>query len=111
MVNISDILVFLNSKFFASNKICFSSKVKGDAIAKAFIVSSRLCFSNAFQLITNPLFSKRVFRSLKIRFHGAVLHSGWSMFERVILDTKSGDAEDPHTRSDEPVAIRNFTKP
>ena len=51
------------------------------------------------------------FIDILIRSHGAVLHSGWSMFERVILDTKSGDAEDPHTRSDEPVAIRNFTKP
>jgi len=33
------------------------------------------------------------------------------MFERVILDTKSCNAEDPRTRSDEPVPNRNFTKP
>mgnify|MGYP001340438091 CR=1 FL=1 len=40
--------------------------VNGEAIANAFIVSSKLCFSNAFQLIINPLFSKRDFKSLKI---------------------------------------------
>jgi hypothetical protein len=40
--------------------------VKGDAIAKAFIVSSKLCFSSSFQLIINPLASNKDFKSLKI---------------------------------------------
>ena len=66
MVNISEIFIFLNSKFFASNKICFSSSVNGEAIANAFIVSSKLCFSNSFQLITKPLFSNNNLRSLNI---------------------------------------------
>ena len=42
------------------------SKVKGEAIARALIVSSKLCFSRALQFIINPLFSKRDLRSLKI---------------------------------------------
>ena len=37
-----------------------------EAIAKAFIVSSKLCFSKAFQLIIKPLFSNNDLRSLKI---------------------------------------------
>ena len=59
-------MFFLKSKFSASNKICFSSNVNGDAIASALIVSSRLCFSSAFQFIIKPLFSNRDFKSLKI---------------------------------------------
>ena len=47
-------------RFSASNNTCFSSKEKGDAIAKAFIVSSKLCFSRSFQFIINPLFSNGV---------------------------------------------------
>ena len=66
MFNISAILFFLTSRFFASNKTCFSSKEKGDAIANALIISSMLCFSSSFQLITNPLFSNNIFKSLKI---------------------------------------------
>ena len=38
-------------KFFVSNKICFSSKVNGEAIDKVFIVCSTLWFSRSFQLI------------------------------------------------------------
>ena len=36
----------------ASSKTCFSSKENGEAIARAFIVSSSFCFSRAFQFIT-----------------------------------------------------------
>src|SRR5210317_1627749 len=54
--NISAILFFLKSKLTASSKTCFSSKLNGEAIARALIVSSKLCFSNAFQLIINLLF-------------------------------------------------------
>ena len=36
--------IFLKSKFLASNKTCFSSSVKGEAITSALMVSSRLCF-------------------------------------------------------------------
>src|SRR5210317_2290346 len=64
--NISAILFFLKSKLTASNKTCFSSKLNGEAIARALIVSSKLCFSNAFQLIINPLFSNNFFKSLNI---------------------------------------------
>ena len=35
-------------------------------MASALIVSSRLCCSNAFQLIINPFFSNNDFKSLKI---------------------------------------------
>jgi len=35
-------------------------------MAKALIVSSKLCFSNAFQLIIKPLFSNKFFKSLNI---------------------------------------------
>ena len=66
MVRISEILFFLISRFFASNRTCFSSIVKGEAIARALIVSSKLCFSKAFQFIINPLFSNKDLRSLKI---------------------------------------------
>ena len=54
------ILFFLILRFSASNKTCFSCIVNGEAIAKAFIVSSRLCFSSAFQLyskFTQPRFT------------------------------------------------------
>ena len=64
--NISAILFFLKSKFIASNSTCFSSKLNGEAIARALIVSSKLCFSSACQLIINPLFSNNCFKSLKI---------------------------------------------
>src|SRR6056300_197750 len=64
--NISAILFFLKSKLTASNNTCFSSKLNGEAIARALIVSSKLCFSKAFQLITNPLLSNNCFKSLKI---------------------------------------------
>ena len=64
--NISAILFFLKSKLTVSSNICFSSKLKGEAIAKALIVSNKLCFSRAFQLITNPLLSNNCFKSLKI---------------------------------------------
>ena len=53
-------------KFTASNNTCFSSKLNGEAIASALIVSSKLCFSSSFQLIIKPLFSNKDFRFLKI---------------------------------------------
>ena len=68
---------FLISKFCASNKTCFSSKEKGDAIAKAFIVSSKLCFSSAFQLIIKPFFSNKDFKSLKINSKSENLRSSF----------------------------------
>jgi hypothetical protein len=43
--NISAILFFLKLRLTASNKTCFSSRLNGEAIAKALIVSSKLCFS------------------------------------------------------------------
>src|SRR5210317_423111 len=64
--NISAILFFLKFKLTASNKTCFSSKLNGEAIARALIVSSKLCFSNAFQLIIKPLFSNNCLKSLNI---------------------------------------------
>ena len=62
----SAILDFLEFKFSASSSTCFSSKVNGEAIAKALIISLKLCFSKAFQLIINPFFSNRSYKSLKI---------------------------------------------
>ena len=41
---------------------------KGEAIANALMVSSKLCCSKPFQLMIKPLFSKRDLRSLKINF-------------------------------------------
>ena len=41
------------------NSHCVSEN--GDAIAKAFIVSSKLCFSSSFQFIIKPLFSNNDF--------------------------------------------------
>ena len=67
------------SKFSASNKTCFSSKENGDAIAKAFIVSSSLCFSSAFQLIINPLFSNNDFKSLNINSRSENFNSSFSL--------------------------------
>ena len=65
------------SRFLASNKTCFSSKEKGEAIAKAFIVSSRLCFSSSFQLIMKPLFLNNDFKSLKINSRSENLSSSF----------------------------------
>ena len=45
------IMSFRISKFLLSNKTCFSSREKGEAIAKAFIVSFKSCFSRDFQFI------------------------------------------------------------
>ena len=83
MLSISAIFDFLAVKFSVSNKICFSSNVKGDAIAKALIISSKLCFSRPFQLIMNPLFSKTDFRSLKINSKSENLNS--SFFSSISL--------------------------
>ena len=66
MLKISAILFFLTLRFLASSKTCFSSRENGEAIANAFIVSSRLCFSNAFQFIIKPFFSNKDFRFLNI---------------------------------------------
>ena len=77
VLKISAILFFLISKFLASNKTCFSSKVNGEAIAKALIVSSKLCFSSSFQLIINPLFSNKDFKSLKINSRSENLSSSF----------------------------------
>ena len=68
---------FLYLRFLASNKTCFSSKENGEAIAKAFIVSSKLCFSSSFQLIINPLFSNNDFKSLKINSRSENLSSSF----------------------------------
>ena len=55
--------------------------MKGEAIANAFIVSSKLCFSNPFQLITKPLFSKRFFKSLKINLKSENLRFSFLVFK------------------------------
>ena len=90
VLNISAILSFRRSRLFASNKTCFSSKEKGEAIAKALIVSSRLCFSKAFQFITKPLFSNKDFRSLKINLRSLFEKRGfvinWEGLEKQSLD-------------------------
>ena len=65
-MRISAIFVFLISKFVVSSKACFSSIVKGEAIANALMVSSSFCFSNCFQFIIKPLFSNNVLKFLKI---------------------------------------------
>ena len=69
------------SKFLASSKICFSSSEKGDAIDSALIVSFRLCFSNAFQLIIKPLFSNKDFKSLKINSRSEKFSFSFSSFK------------------------------
>ena len=58
--------IFLISKFIVFNKTCFSSSENGDAIANALIVSSKLCFSRAFQLIIKPFLSNNALRSLNM---------------------------------------------
>ncbi|MDC1490662.1 hypothetical protein N8129_00975, partial [Pelagibacteraceae bacterium] len=68
---------FLILRFSASNKTCFSSREKGEAIAKAFIVSSKLCFSSSFQFMMNPLFSNNDFKSLKINSKSENLSSSF----------------------------------
>jgi hypothetical protein len=65
------------SRLLASNKTCFSSKEKGDAIASALIVSLRFCFSRDRQLIINPLFSNKDFKSLKINSRSLKLISSF----------------------------------
>ena len=51
-----------------SGNVCVELLIseKGEAIANALIVSSKLCFSKAFQFIIKPLFSNKVFKFLKI---------------------------------------------
>ena len=73
MLKISAIFFFLLLRFSASNKICFSSSVNGEAIAKALIVSSKLCFSSSFQFIIKPLFSNKTLRSY---YHNNILAFG-----------------------------------
>ena len=60
MLKISAILFFLVLRFSASNNTCFSSSENGEAIARAFIVSSKLCFSSSFQFMIKPLFSNNI---------------------------------------------------
>ena len=61
----SAILFFLTSKFSLSSKICFSSNVKGEAIARALIVSPEIILADEPVSSLDPETAKEILKLLK----------------------------------------------
>ena len=81
MDNINSNFFFLSLRSIVSNKICFSSTENGDAIANVFIVWSRFCFSNSFQLTLWPSLANNDFKFLNISFKSENLISSFFSFK------------------------------